>query len=75
MYGVCIYTEQRNRTRCVRNVAKQRGGSEKRMAKKSKVSGRDGSMRQKTAIKAWGCGDVCGGEDRGVPRFCETNSP
>jgi hypothetical protein len=45
---------------------KTRGGSGKRAGKK-KVSCRDGSMRKRTAIKAWDCGEVCGGEDRWVP--------
>ena len=31
------------------------------------MSCRDGSPRKRTAIKAWNCGEVCGGEDRGVP--------
>ena len=38
-----------------------------RVKKKKKVSCRDGSTRKRTAIKAWDCGEVCGGEDRGVP--------
>jgi hypothetical protein len=44
---------------------------EKGLAKKSKVSGREGSTRKRTAYKAWDCGKYVGeriGGYLGVPR-------
>ncbi len=54
--------------KCQDRDENERGQWKKGWPKSQKCQGwRKGITRKRTAFKAWDCGEICGGEDRGVP--------